>query len=229
MISAPDEDHPDTTRYDFPDMSRWVFCLIAQDGRLVGVSSNARDLLGWDASRLGTRMHDWVHSEDAQLLSVALARVAAGRPSPTARLRVCGVSGEWVQVDWHLSPLAEQSPHRSIAAIRLAHPGAEPPDQRASRLEGVLWRIALEVHAAELDGQRPLGNEVWWTEPELAGLSERQAEILRRVVAGERVPRIARALMISESTVRNHLSGIYRKFGVHSQSALMLRLMPRDG
>ncbi|MDQ1705321.1 MAG: hypothetical protein QOF18_1687, partial [Frankiaceae bacterium] len=32
MISAPDEDHPDTTRYDFPDMSRWVFCLIAQDG-----------------------------------------------------------------------------------------------------------------------------------------------------------------------------------------------------
>jgi DNA-binding NarL/FixJ family response regulator len=82
------------------------------------------------------------------------------------------------------------------------------------------------VQAADLGGRRGRHDD-WWADPSLAGLSERQTEILRRVVRGERVPDIALELVVSESTVRNHLSGIYRKFGVHSQAALMLRLMPR--
>jgi DNA-binding NarL/FixJ family response regulator len=85
----------------------------------------------------------------------------------------------------------------------------------------------MEVQSAELGGR--LGrHEPWWANPALAGLTERQTEILRRVVRGERVPNIARELVVTASTVRNHLSSIYRKFGVHSQSELMLRLMPRD-
>jgi DNA-binding NarL/FixJ family response regulator len=59
----------------------------------------------------------------------------------------------------------------------------------------------------------------------LRGLSERQSEILRRLISGERVPAMARSLFLSESTVRNHLSAIYRKVGVHSQSELMRRLI----
>jgi DNA-binding CsgD family transcriptional regulator len=45
-----------------------------------------------------------------------------------------------------------------------------------------------------------------------------------RLATGERVPGIARALFLSESTVRNHLTSVYRKFGVHSQNDLMSRL-----
>jgi DNA-binding CsgD family transcriptional regulator len=130
-----------------------------------------------------------------------------------------------------VSPLVSRNPvsrdsSRHAIAIRLPYVGVEPADDRASRLEGHLWRIALEVQAAGLGG-RPGHHEQWWAEPELAELSERQAEILRRTVRGERVSDIARELVVTESTVRNHLSGIYRKFGVHSQTALMLRLMPR--
>jgi DNA-binding NarL/FixJ family response regulator len=67
---------------------------------------------------------------------------------------------------------------------------------------------------------------MWAPEPALPGdLSRRQLEILRRLVRGERVPTIARELSVSQSTVRNHLSAIYRSLGVHSQSELLARLM----
>ncbi|MCU1460092.1 MAG: Response regulator containing a CheY-like receiver domain and an DNA-binding domain [Acidimicrobiales bacterium] len=52
-------------------------------------------------------------------------------------------------------------------------------------------------------------------------LSPRQAEILDRLAAGERVPAIAKSLFLSTSTVRNHLSAIFRMYGVHSQHELL--------
>lgn len=48
-------------------------------------------------------------------------------------------------------------------------------------------------------------------------LSEREIEILRLAQRGLRNPQIAQALHISAGTVRNHLSAIYRKLGVHSR------------
>jgi DNA-binding NarL/FixJ family response regulator len=48
-------------------------------------------------------------------------------------------------------------------------------------------------------------------------LSEREVEILRLAKRGLRNPQIAQALHISPGTVRNHLSAIYRKLGVHSR------------
>ena len=48
-------------------------------------------------------------------------------------------------------------------------------------------------------------------------LSEREAEILRLAKRGLPNPQIARSLHISPGTVRNRLSAIYRKLGVHSR------------
>lgn len=48
-------------------------------------------------------------------------------------------------------------------------------------------------------------------------LSEREIEILRLAKRGLRNPQIAQALHLSPGTVRNHLSAIYRKLGVHSR------------
>ena len=53
----------------------------------------------------------------------------------------------------------------------------------------------------------------------------RQWEILTRLVRGQRVQEIADALYLSPSTVRNHLTAIYRKFGVHSQAELLAALL----
>jgi two-component system response regulator DesR len=48
-------------------------------------------------------------------------------------------------------------------------------------------------------------------------LSEREIEVLRLAKRGLPNPQIAQALHISPGTVRNHLSAVYRKLGVHSR------------
>jgi DNA-binding NarL/FixJ family response regulator len=54
-------------------------------------------------------------------------------------------------------------------------------------------------------------------------LTKREEEILCLVVDGHRLGQIAKALFISEHTVRNHLKVIFRKLDVHSQGELMRR------
>ncbi|MGD2148963.1 MAG: response regulator transcription factor [Anaerolineae bacterium] len=48
-------------------------------------------------------------------------------------------------------------------------------------------------------------------------LTERELEVMRLAKRGLPNPQIAQALHISPGTVRNHLSAIYRKLGVHSR------------
>ena len=52
-------------------------------------------------------------------------------------------------------------------------------------------------------------------------LSQRQWEVISRLVRGERVATIAAEMYLSQSTVRNHLSAIFHKVGVHSQNELL--------
>ena len=57
--------------------------------------------------------------------------------------------------------------------------------------------------------------------PGLTRLSAREVEIVRRLFNGDRVPAIAGGLFLSQSTVRNHLSAVFRKLGVRSQQELI--------
>lgn len=95
------------------------------------------------------------------------------------------------------------------------------------RLEEHLLRIAAEVRSA---GLLPPPEEPSSFDPadRLSGMSRRQSEIVHRLLLGERVPQIARAMRLSPSTVRNHLSTVFRKFGVHSQIELIAVLRPTE-
>ena len=55
-------------------------------------------------------------------------------------------------------------------------------------------------------------------------LTPREREVLDRLLDGERVHSIANELFVSKSTVRNHLSSIFKKVGVHSQDELIRRM-----
>ena len=103
---------------------------------------------------------------------------------------------------------------------------ATDPSERIRELELRLQRIGAEVRAARIvadvaglpiqEGTRAM--------PGLGDLTARQWGILSRLSRGERVPQIAADLYLSQSTVRNHLSAIFQKFGVHSQSELLATL-----
>jgi DNA-binding NarL/FixJ family response regulator len=54
--------------------------------------------------------------------------------------------------------------------------------------------------------------------PELAGLTEREQEVLRLVGQGWDNARIAQALCLAEGTVKNHASSIYTKLNVTSRA-----------
>jgi DNA-binding CsgD family transcriptional regulator len=209
------------------DVSQQVLCVVDHDGRLSDIGAGGHELLGWGPASRGTPVQDLVDPRDAPRLMTALTHSGADRRTAILDLRVRGRSGGWIRVRCQVSPFHDSEPPRYAMAIRLSPTDAEPARERASRFEGHLWRIALEVQAARI-GDRSSLREAWWADPAVAELSERQADILRRLVQGERVPAIAAELSVTESTVRNHLSGIYQKFGVHSQSALMSRLMRGD-
>jgi DNA-binding NarL/FixJ family response regulator len=57
-----------------------------------------------------------------------------------------------------------------------------------------------------------------------ARLTPREQEVLGRLMDGQRVAWMAADLFVSPSTVRDHLSSIFRKVGVHSQAELIRRL-----
>jgi DNA-binding NarL/FixJ family response regulator len=52
-------------------------------------------------------------------------------------------------------------------------------------------------------------------------LSPREQEIVKGLLKGDRVPAIARRLHLSQSTVRNQLTSVYRKLRVTSQQELI--------
>jgi DNA-binding NarL/FixJ family response regulator len=59
--------------------------------------------------------------------------------------------------------------------------------------------------------------------PGVAGLTEREVEVLRLLARGWDNRRIAEAMFIGEQTVKNHVSRIYAKLGVESRVEAVLR------
>jgi DNA-binding CsgD family transcriptional regulator len=204
----------------------------------------------------GTALQSMVHPDDAPLLLLALGRAGVDRRGVAAIVRVrCeamstlegssddssedssevssgGCEGSsphpvWLPVRCEVSPLCDHNPARFAVAMWVLDTDGdtESREQRAARFEDHLWRIAVEIAAAGI-GDAPTSGEMWWGDPALRELSRRQLEVLRRLLRGERVPMIARDLFLSRSTVRNHLSAIYRRLGVHSQAELLARLLP---
>jgi DNA-binding NarL/FixJ family response regulator len=70
------------------------------------------------------------------------------------------------------------------------------------------------------------------TEAEIPGvtqLTRGELVTVRKLVAGDRVPAIASALSLSQNTIRNQLSAVYRKLSVRSQQELIDLFRRRGG
>jgi DNA-binding CsgD family transcriptional regulator len=97
-----------------------------------------------------------------------------------------------------------------------AEAGRDAALERLGQLENVIARIGADLAALTPSAEPRL--------PAVEGLSPRQKEIFQRLAAGERPTTIARHLHLSVHTVRNHMRAIFRVFGVHSQSELLVRI-----
>ena len=200
-----------------PDRSRLAVGTVDHSWRLSEISLDAAAWLSLDPEECrGMTLWAIVHPDDAPLLLLAAGRSGIDRRGVAMGMRVRRQDGEWTPVRCEVSPLCGHNPPSFALAMWAPEYTSDEKStaERAASLEDHLWRIALEVAAAGI-GNAPAATETWWSDPSLRDLSRRQLEILRRLLRGERVPTIARDLFLSQSTVRNHLSAIYRRLGVH--------------
>jgi DNA-binding NarL/FixJ family response regulator len=151
--------------------------------------------------------------------------VVDGRtPEAVARVRMA-VAGGWSWHDVHLAAIVEADRGVVVVTARPVVADDAPTTaeliRRVEELELRLRRIGKDVEEA---GMMPTGSELVDQVrrlPELRDLPLRHWEILDRLIAGQRVPSIARDLHLGQSTVRTHLTAIFRRLRVGSQEELL--------
>ena len=187
------------------------------------ISSGVEELLGPLDDPLGQSALMFVHPEDVAPLLLLAAHAVGQSMGATGRIRLRNAHAGWTACRISVHELLGGPPGSFAFAVA----GADDPEPsagpRAQELEEHLRRIAREIAAsgvAALSTAVPTSLEL----PEISSLTTREYEIVVRLARGERIGMIARALFLSESTVRNHLTTVYRKFGVASQNELLERL-----
>lgn len=184
--------------------------------RVTAVSKDVHELLELDAADLiGKRLLSSVARQDVGRLRAASRESREHSVGLTIDMRTG--SGAWLQICVLLTLVADDA-EQWFMLVR--DPPDEGGDARAAELERHLWRIAGEVEASGvLHRMMPVTSVGQFAQ--LNALTIRQWEVLSRIARGERVPTIAKELYVSQSTVRNHLSAIFERFGVHSQAELL--------
>ncbi len=130
-----------------------------------------------------------------------------------------------------LSPAA-----RILAAAEVYHAMLEPrPHREVHTPEAAADELRREVRAGRLDSEAvsgvlsAAGHRVRSTRRALvAGLSEREVEVLRLLARGHTKKQIAQLLTISQKTVDQHTMHIYNKIAVSTRAAATLFAMEHD-
>lgn len=130
-----------------------------------------------------------------------------------------------------LSPAA-----RLLAAADVYYALTEPrPHRPAFSAEAAAEEIRREVRAGRLDSEAvncvlaAAGHRVQATRRELvAGLSEREVEVLRLLARGHSTKQIAQTLVISPKTADHHIQHIYTKIGVSTRAGATLYALEHD-
>ena len=202
------------------DAERVIIGTLDHDWRYQHFATRCTSLLGWPAGSEGpSRLQEIVHPADEGVLLCALD--PPDIEQRTFDLRLHSADGSWLDARVTVSRLFGD-PASPFAALIDIGGAASRPDNTADRvnlLEAHLARIGAEIEAAgviHISGV-PENESLAM----IAALPPRQREIALRLARGQRVPTIATDMFISQSTVRNHLTGIFQKFAVHSQAELM--------
>jgi DNA-binding CsgD family transcriptional regulator len=172
---------------------------------------------------LGRSLLRLVVPADTASLMFGVAEAARSTAGVSVRIRIARGKHEPIWCQMLLTPLL---PPPSLAFTIIADRDEQELSGGAGEAERVLWRLGsgMEATAMAVDlaaaGRRRSGH--------LSRLTTRELDIVGRLLTGDRVPAIATALYLSQSTIRNHLSAVFRKLSVNSQQELLdlLRKQP---
>ena len=214
-----------------PELGHVVLGTVDGAWRIDRISQDVTPVLGITLEQcVGAPVLAVVHPSDAPALLAAVEHARRGERAVRLTLRLSGGSRAWITVTAVLATISPGDPPAlAFALIRegASQAGDGPADGggRELQLETHMLRIAEELRTAGLIprlDQLPVLTET----PQLGELTSREWAVLTRLLDGQRVSAIAADMFLSQSTVRNHLSSIYAKLGVHSQVDL-IRLIRR--
>ena len=211
-----------------PEPGNVVLGTVDSSWRVDRISRDVTPLLGLTSEQCaGQPVLGVIHPSDLPSFLAAVEHARRGERAVRLMLRVSARPHDWTEVTVVLATIAPgDSPPLAFALIRYDGIADSPRhSSREMQLEAHMLRIADELHAAGLIPrlqQLPALTD----EPRLGKLTSREWAVLTRLLDGQRVSAIAADLYVSRSTVRNHLSSIYAKLGVHGQVDL-IRLMRR--
>ncbi len=217
---------PDHDTTELPSMRLALTAPIAVgtmeiDTRLVRISVEIEKFVGERPRALrGTLLIDRIHPDDVATFLMSLGRALDDGAGVGMQVRLRRACGDHVSVRLLVSPAKNSEGTRLGIVLTREHAADGADDGRVADLEQHLWRIGLEVQAAGVaEGMHRLPDVAQL--PGLEKLSTRQWQILTMLLQGERVPAIARSLYVGQSTVRSHLTAMFRKLNVHSQAQLI--------
>jgi DNA-binding CsgD family transcriptional regulator len=188
------------------------------------ISCDIATLVGAPAEELiGQSLLNLVTPASASTLLWGLAQSTTHGTGAPLRLELLGADGGAVPVQLLITPL---HPPASCAFSILPGVPAGDADVPEVDAHALLAQLARGVDA--LGTAREVAGISASNRMVLARLSARELDIVTRLLAGDRVPVIAKALFLSPSTVRNQLSSVFTKVGVHSQQELLDVLKDQD-
>jgi DNA-binding CsgD family transcriptional regulator len=211
-----------------PEPGNVVLGTVASSWRVDRISQDVTPLLGLTPEQCtGQPVLAVIHPSDVPAFLAGVEHARRGRRAVRLMLRVSARPRDWTEVTVVLAIIAPGDPPPLAFALMRYDATADSPgdSSREMQLGAHMLRIADELHAAGLIPrlqQLPALSD----EPRLGKLTSREWAVLTRLLDGQRVSAIAADLYVSQSTVRNHLSSIYAKLGVHSQVDL-IRLIRR--
>jgi ATP/maltotriose-dependent transcriptional regulator MalT len=130
--------------------------------------------------------------------------------------------------------LSLKLPERAIydRAIATARAGLDAKTFTAAWAEGRALTPAQVVAEANAvgpgSGDGSAGDDRGREAARAAGLSTREAEVIRLLVAGRSNQEIADALFLSSRTVQTHVARIFVKLGVHTRAAAVAHALQHD-
>ncbi len=159
------------------------------------------------------QFHDWLIDRLLGETATLLGDWAAAR----AHLAAAEATARQEELPWELARTLEAQ-----ATLHRAEPGRGSAARARELLEQALdlfQRLGNQSEARRLRSRlRMLAYPA--PRPRLpAGLTAREAEVLRLVAAGRSNREIAEALVLSEKTVENHLTSTYNKIGADNRAA----------
>jgi PAS domain S-box-containing protein len=201
-----------------------VLGTVDRDWHVDRISADVEQLLGYPASELvGRPVSHFVQPEEWASLVITIAHALRGQAGASARLNMRQADGTARLCQVLITPLAGTDNPGFAFSLAAAGEASSTVAERAWELENHLRRIAREIAATGLLAELRVTPTAALV-PAMAGLSTRELEIVTGLLAGERVRMTAKRMFLSPSTVRNHLTSVYRKLGVGSQQELLALL-----